>query len=117
MNETRKIRIYVGERETIDKETKKKKKFKVYHTFSKNGRKTEVKFRQEVKNTPDENCYILVNYEDMNLNTGNQFPVLWIKKVLDILDINEELAEKSRQKIDDYFGDEESEEVEESDEE
>lgn len=99
---TKRLEIVVTERQTADG-----RKFNAYHTFSKNGRRTDVKFRQDVQNKPTEHCFIEVLPENMNLNTSGRFPVLWVKAVEEIVTIEsvqDERAEENRAKIDEYFG-------------
>ena len=97
--ETKKIKIVVTEKTTNDG-----RKFNTYHTFSKNDRRTEVKFRQAVKDLPKENCYAVIDVDKMNLKTSGEFPVLWVSEVVKYESINEANAEANRKKINDYFG-------------
>ena len=103
--ETTKIMIYVTERETKADENGKTRKFKTYHTFGKNGRRTDVKFTEEVDKKPTENCFVEVPYEDMNLNTRDRYPVLWVKNVVAIHPVKAVVGEGNKKKIDDFFGD------------
>lgn len=99
--ETKRIKIVVTERKTAEGRV-----FNTYHTFSKNGRRVDVKFRKEV-NAPKENCYIECDVNDMNLNTSGQFPVLWIKAIQNVIsaeDVISENAAANAEKINDYFG-------------
>lgn len=96
--ETKKIKVRVTERKTKDGRT-----FKVFHTFSKNGRRTEVKFRKTVKQIPEKDCYIVVDVEAMNLNTSGEYPVLWVQDVVSIVDMSEATAEQNKKKINEYF--------------
>ena len=95
--ETKKLKIVVTERKHEGRS------FNVFHTFSKNGRRTEVKFRKEVKNLPDKTCYVVVNVDDMNLNTSGEFPICWIKAIQSIEDLEVANLETNRQKINEYF--------------
>lgn len=97
--------VYVTERESkeVDKDGKKRK-FKTYHTFGKNGRRTDVKFTEDVENKPKENCFVEVDYNKINLNTRDRYPVLWVKEVLAIIPVAEEISGKNKAKIDDFFG-------------
>lgn len=97
--ETKKLKVRVTERTT-----KEGRKFNTYTTFSKNGRKTELKFRKDVKVLPEKDCYIEVAVEAMNLNTSGEYPVLWVEDVIAILDSKEVNAESNAKKINDYFG-------------
>ncbi len=97
--ETKRIKIVVQE-----KTTKDGRKFDTYKTFSKNGRATEVKFRKDVKDLPKATCYIVCDVDDMNLNTSGEYPVLWIRAIQGIEDLNAANTESNRAKINDYFG-------------
>lgn len=96
--ETKKIKIVVEERKHEGRT------FNVYHTFSKNGRRTEVKFRKEVKHLPEKTCYAIIDVDDMNINKSNEFPVLWIKAVQSYEDLESANLEQNRKNIDEYFG-------------
>ena len=101
--ETR-LKVIATEKQTKDG----KKKFFTYKTFSKNGRATELKFRQEVENVPKESCYITVATDDVNLNTSGEYPVCWVRgkilKVEPLGTLTDEQAEKNRQAVQEYFG-------------
>ena len=97
--ETKELKIKVATRKTTDGRT-----FNTYKTFSKNGRATDVKFRKEVKNLPEKDCYIVVDVDDMNLNTAGEFPIVWIKAIQEIKEIGAANVENNRKKIEDYFG-------------
>ena len=97
--ETKKLKVRVTERTT-----KEGRKFNTYATFSKNGRKTELKFRKDVKQLPDKDCYIEVAIEAMNLNTSGEYPVLWVSDVIAIHNLESVTAESNAKKINDYFG-------------
>lgn len=101
--ETRRFLIKVTEKTRTDGSTK----FKTYKTFSKNGRPTEVKFKQCVTNVPQEDCVIECNETDVNLNTSGRFPVLWVSAIARVVpkdELNAENAEREKQKLADYFG-------------
>ena len=95
--ETKKIEIVVEEKTT--KKDGKEKKFNVYHTFTKNGRKTTVKFRQEVSNLPTEHCNAIINVDDMNIDNSGRFPVLWVKAVVGYESIEEARKENNKKKV------------------
>ena len=101
--ETRRFMIKVTEKTTTDGA----KKFKTYKTFSKNGRPTEVKFKQCVNPLPQEDCVIECKEDAVNLNTSGQYPVLWVSAIERIIpreELNAENAEKNRAKLAEYFG-------------
>ena len=97
--ETKKIKIVVTE-----KTTKDGRKFNTYHTYSKNDRRTEVKFRAAVKDLPTKNCYAVIDVDKMNLKTSGEYPVLWVSEVVKYEDIAEANAEANRKKLNEYFG-------------
>ena len=97
--ETKKIKVVVTE-----KTTKDGRKFNTYHTFSKNDRRTELKFTKAVKELPSKTCYAVLNVEDMDLNTSGEFPVLWVRGVVEYEDLAAASAEARAKKINDYFG-------------
>lgn len=96
--EKRTLEIRITERESSTG-----KKFKTYHTFSKNGRKTDVKFKSTVTNAPVKNCFIVVNDDEINLNTTGKYPVLWVSNILEITTEDKESAVKNRKKLAEYF--------------
>ena len=95
----KRIEVVVTERKTAEGRS-----FNVYHTYSKNGRKTELKFRKEVANLPTKHCFANVPVSAMNLNTAGRFPVLWVSKVESYEDFETVTAANQRAKLDDYFG-------------
>lgn len=99
MQETKKLKIRVTQRKT-----KEGRPFNVYHTFSKNDRKTEVKFKSECNQKPEKDCYIIVAIDKMNLNKSGEYPVLWVSEVIAIEDLAVAQAEKNRQAINEWFG-------------
>lgn len=97
--ETKKLKVVITEKETIDG-----RKFKTFKTFSKNGRATELKFRKEVQNIPTKNCYIIVNVDDMNVDTSREYPVCWVKAIQATEDLETVNVENNRKKVEEYFG-------------
>ncbi len=96
--EQKTLKIKVTERQSADG-----RKFNTFKTFSKNGRPTEVKFRKEVK-APTSDCSIVVNVDDMSLNTSGEYPVLWVHNIVSVEEYNTVDVEKNRAKINEYFG-------------
>lgn len=97
--ETRKIKIKVAQKKTADGRT-----FNTYKTFSKNSRAMEVKFRKEVKLLPEKDCYVVVSEDAINVNDSGEYPVVWIKDVISIEDLQSAAAESNRKKLEKYFG-------------
>lgn len=97
--ETKKIKVTVTPKKTADGRS-----FNTYKTYSKNGRAIDLKFRKDVKNVPDKNCFIVCNVDDMSLNTSGEYPVLWVRAIAEIVDLESEMAESNRKKLDDFFG-------------
>lgn len=99
--ETKKIEILVEERTA--KKDGKEKKFNTYKTFSKNERKMDVKFRQDVEKLPVEHCMAVICVDDMNVDNSGRFPVLWVKAVQSYESIEQARKENNKKKIDEYF--------------
>ena len=99
--ETKKIEIVVEEKTT--KREGKEVKFNTYKTFSKNGRKMDVKFRQEVKNLPKEHSIAIIAVDDMNIDTTGRFPVVWVKAVQGYESIETARKENNKKKVDEFF--------------
>lgn len=71
--------------------TKEGRKFKVYKTVDKNGKKMDLKFRQSVTPLPTEPCVLLINdSKNVNVDTTIQYPCVWVHA----LDGIEELEKK-----------------------
>ena len=96
--ETKKIEIIVEE-----KKTSEGKKFNTYKTFTKNGRKIDVKFRKEVKNLPTENCFATIEVDSMNVDKSKRFPVLWVSEVVGYDSVDEVRKESQKKVIDELF--------------
>jgi len=62
------------------------RKFTVYKTVDKNQRKMDVKFTRDCKNIPVKPCTIVVNDADCNVDASRQWPCLWVKNVVKIID-------------------------------
>ena len=99
MNETtRKIKIKVTQKKTANG-----KSFNTFKTFSKNGRAIEVKFRKEVKNVPEKDCYIVAVEDDLHLNTSGEYPVMWVKAIQSIEDLETASVESNRKRLAEFF--------------
>ena len=66
-------------------ETKEGKKFNAFKAVQNNGKLIDLKFQRVVKNVPEQNCIIKVLPENVNIDKTRQFPVLWCKKVEEII--------------------------------
>ena len=83
-------------------------KFNAYKTFLKNGKKMDVKFTSAVEKTPKTDCMIKVNIEDMNIDNNRKYPCLWVKSIVEIMDLPKYNRKPNDYKeIDDMFKDEE----------
>lgn len=71
--------------------------FNAYKTIAKQGKKMDVRFVKTCKNIPTEPCVIVVNEDDVNVDTTKQYPVLWVKNVIEIKPL------ERRNNISDYF--------------
>lgn len=98
-NKTVKLKVRVNERTTTDG-----RKFNTYVTFSKNGRKTELKFRKTVTNLPVKECYIVCHVDDVNINTSGEYPVCWVSAIQAIEEIGTIDAARNAKQVADYFG-------------
>lgn len=98
MMETKKIEILVEERKT-----KEGRVFNIYKTFSKNGRKMDVKFTKDVKDLPKEHCYVVVDVDNMNIDNSGRFPILWVKAVEEYINVAAARKENNKKKIDEFF--------------
>lgn len=98
MEQTKKLKVVVTERKTEEGRT-----FNVFNTYSKNGRKMELKFRKEVKNIPDKNCHIICKIDDIHVNTSNEYPVVWVKGIQEIISNEDEYTEANRTKVNEFF--------------
>lgn len=96
--ETKKIKVTVSPKKTADGRS-----FNTYKTYSKNGRAIELKFRKDVKNVPEKNCFIVCDVDDMSLNTSGEYPVLWVRAIQSIEDLETATAESNRKKINEFF--------------
>lgn len=97
--ETVKIEVRVTERTTEDG-----RKFNSYSTFSKNGRRTDLKFRAAVTNRPEKDCFIVCLVDDVNVNTSGKYPVCWVSAIQAIEELGVVNAERNRKAVTDYFG-------------
>lgn len=82
---------------TIKREDGTKNEFNAYKSYLKSGKKIDVKFTRDVKNLPTTDCRIKVAIGDMNVDSNRKFPVLWIRKITEILDV-----QKFNRKPEDY---------------
>lgn len=100
--ETTTLKVRVKERKTADGRA-----FLTYTTFSKNGRRTDLKFRRDVKNIPTEDCSIICPIDAVNINTSGEYPVCWVAAISEIIPIGErsdDQIERDRAAVRDYFG-------------
>ncbi len=88
----------------IEKPDGSKTSFYAYKTFLKNGKKMDLKFTKEVKNAPTEDCMISVNADNMNIDRNRKYPLVWVKKIEEILPVRtlKHTAEDYKE-IDDSF--------------
>ena len=96
--ETKRIEILVEEKKTAEG-----KRFNTFKAFTKNGRKIDVKFRKEVKNLPEGNCYAVIGVDNMNVDKSKRFPVLWVSQVESYEDVSEVRAENNKKQLDELF--------------
>lgn len=70
--------------------------FLAYKVFTKKGW-VDLKFTKDVKNAPTKNCFIFVDTDKLNINKTGRFPIVWVKEIAKIEEIN------FTQKVEDYF--------------
>ncbi len=83
-----KVRIKVQERQT-----KEGKKFNVYKSVDKKGVFTDLKFTKacsENSPLPKEDCYIVVNTKNINLDENRLYPCYWVKAIENIFPLENE---------------------------
>lgn len=73
------------------------KKFNAFKTIGKGGRKMDVRFNRDVKNTPIEPCVVVCEDTECNVDTTRQYPILWIRNITRI----EPIERKSN--VDEFF--------------
>lgn len=99
--ETKKIEIVVEQRTA--KKDGKEIKFNAYKTFTKNGRKIDVKFTKDVKDLPTEHCMAIIDVDMMNRDDSGRFPVIWVKDVVSYESIEATRKAKNKEKLDELF--------------
>lgn len=105
MEKTREFKIV----EVKDIKTKDGRSFKAYKTVGKNGKKIDVRFVRDCNNIPKEPCTIVVLDTNCNVDETRQYPILWIKQVEEI----KEMEHKSN--VGKYFDEDEEIKAEELD--
>lgn len=80
-NKTLKLEIRVTERKT-----KEGKKFNSFEVLNKDGRFMDCRFRKEVKQIPEDNCFINVLPENVSVDSKRKYPRVWIHQVESIED-------------------------------
>ena len=94
MEEQKEIRIDVIVRQLERKDGTGS--FLTYKGFTKRG-KLDLKFTKECENIPTEKCTIYCLPENVNVNTQARFPVIWVKKIERIVEL------EFSNKVADYF--------------
>lgn len=62
--------------------TKEGKSFDTFKAVQKNGKLIDCKFTKDVKNLPDESCFMYVEEDKINIDKNKKYPTLWVKKVV-----------------------------------
>ena len=60
------------------------RKFNAYKTVDKFGKKMDVRFTKTCTKIPTETCVIVVEDEMCNVDSNRQYPILWVKEVVEI---------------------------------
>ena len=87
-------------------------------TATKNGKKKDLKFRREVENAPKDDCFIIVDEKNINLESENAslYPAVWVHKIDEIVTLQDELTPEAKAKLEEMFGSFEEEDQEEDQE-
>lgn len=64
-----------------EKSKKDGTRFNVYHSYGKDNKKYEIKFKKSVAPLPTEHCVIIVDRKDINKDKAYRFPRFWIAKI------------------------------------
>lgn len=68
----------------INKE--RKLDFPTYTAYiGKQQKRINLKFRKDVKELPEETCYIKVLDKDMSIDTSKRYPALWVHKITEVI--------------------------------
>lgn len=73
------IRILVKEVTTKDG-----KKFNSYKAVQKDGKLIDLRFTKEVKPLPEEDCFIVVEEKNINIDNSRLYPRCWVKRIEEI---------------------------------
>lgn len=87
----------------VTEKAKDGKKFNVYETFDKKGNRMNLKFTKDVKDLPTATCYAKVNADDMSVDRRKEYPVVWVRAVVEYETLENVSAEKNRAVIDELF--------------
>ena len=71
-----KIRVKV-----LEITTKTGTKFKAYRAVENTGKLVDLHFKKEVTNFPKTDCYILVQENNIHLQSNIQYPRYWVSKI------------------------------------
>ena len=97
MEQIKTIKVVVSEK------AKDGKKFNVYETFDKKGNRMTLKFVRDINELPTETCYAKVKTENMSVDRRKEYPVLWVKEVVEYVPLKEVSANKNKEVIDELF--------------
>jgi len=95
------VRLEIKVEKHKNRETKQE--FNSFKTYRKDGKAMDLRFTKEVKEVPLNDCFILVDSQDMNIDENRKFPVLWVKKISGTEAKFQPNAEKNAEKVGEYF--------------
>lgn len=75
-------------------------KFRVYKTTDpENGKIIDLRFTREVKNAPEERCYIIVPEGGSNIDRSKEYPICWVKEVSRVVPFASEKKDTGFEKV------------------
>lgn len=77
-------------------------KFRIYKTIDpKDGSMIDLKFTNDVKNKPEERCYLIVPEGGANISYKKEYPICWVKEVTRVVPFASEKKDSGFEKVSD----------------
>lgn len=67
--------------------TKDGKPFNTYKVVQKDGKLVDCRFRKEVRNLPTKTCVMVVEKENIHLDSKREYPCYWVKAIEELKEI------------------------------
>ena len=95
------LRLYAREAQNKEGET-----FTAFKTVRNDGKFQDVKFRREIENVPVEDCYIVVDSSqvDMESSKVKRYPALWVHEIEEIKPLQFEKTKEQEEELEKLFG-------------